>query len=99
MLEPTTLPSARSLSPCFAATKEAANSGTEVPKATIVMAMMRLSTLNASANPTAPLTIPSAPKGSKMMPPTNIKIYDPLSSGRCHPGEEVFLACSWSANL
>ena len=53
-LDPTTFPIARSPSPCLAATADAANSGTDVPNATMVRAMMRLLTPKASASPTAP---------------------------------------------
>ena len=71
ILEPTTLPTAISLSPFFAATIEVTSSGSDVPKATIVSPIM------ASLSPkTRAISLaPSTDKSPPIMIPTNPAIH------------------------
>ena len=68
IFEPMILPITKLVSPCFAAEKDAANSGNEVPSATMDMPMTREEIPRASAIPCAPFTKSVAPIAKPIMP-------------------------------
>ena len=68
IFEPIILPITKLVSPCFAAEKDAANSGNEVPSATMDMPMTREEIPRASAIPCAPFTKSVAPIAKPIMP-------------------------------
>ncbi len=68
ILEPMILPKTIPVSPCLAAEMDVANSGNEVPRATIDMPITKEETPRRSAIPFAPSTISVAPIASPKMP-------------------------------
>ena len=68
ILEPTILPITRPVSPCLAAANDVANSGNEVPNATIDIPTIRDETPNATAIPVAPKTKKWAPNPRPTIP-------------------------------
>ena len=68
IFEPMILPITMLVSPCLAAEKDVANSGNEVPSATLDMPMTREETPKASAIPCAPFTKSVAPIAKPIMP-------------------------------